>query len=172
MHSSKRIFIAALFLFIGLALHAQNISIKDNQFVVSSGQRICMNGVNTPWNKWNDYGGNFDRDWWDSHFKTLKNSGINCSRIWISCDGNGAVKTNASGVTELSSTFFRDCDTLFAIAGRYGIYIDVTMMSFDHCKSPNAAFQNWRNIITDKKASLTFINKYLLPFVNRYKENL
>ena len=171
MHTSKRILISALFLFTGLALRAQHISIKDKQFVVNSGQRIWMNGVNTPWNKWNDFGGDFDRDWWDNHFKTLKNSGINCSRIWISCDGNGAVKTNAFGVTELSPTFFRDCDTLFAIAGRYGIYIDATMMSFDHCKSPNAAFQNWRTIITDKRASLTFINNYLLPFVNRYKEN-
>jgi len=171
MHTYKRIFFAAIFLLTGLALHAQNISIKDNQFVVNSDHRIWMNGVNTPWNNWNDFGGNFDCAWWDNHFKTLKNSGINCSRIWISCDGNGAVKTNASGVTELSATFFRDCDTLFAIASRHGIYIDATMMSFDHCKNPNAAFQNWRNIITDKKASLTFISNYLVPFVNRYKEN-
>lgn len=171
MHFSGKIFITALFLLTGLAIQAQHISIKDNQFVVSSGQRIWMNGVNTPWNKWNDFGRNFDRNWWDNHFKILKNSGINCSRIWISCDGNGAVKTDASGVTELSPTFFRDCDSLFAIAGRYGIYIDATMMSFDHCKSPNAAFQNWRNIITDKTASLTFINNYLVPFLNRYKDN-
>jgi nitroreductase len=171
MQTSGKIFILVLILTTGLTLRAQKISIRDKQFIISSGQRIWMNGVNTPWNKWNDFGGNFDRDWWDGHFKKLKDAGINCSRIWISCDGNGAVKTSSSGVTELSPSFFRDCDTLFAIAGRYGIYIDATMMSFDHCKSPNAAFQNWRKIITDRKASNTFINNYLVPFVMRYKEN-
>src|SRR5512133_1412161 len=160
MHTAKRIFVLLLIMTTGQILQAQHISIKDKQFVVGHGQRIWLNGVNTPWNNWNDFGGNFDRIWWETHFKTLKNSGVNCSRIWISCDGNGAVKTDATGVTGLSPSFFRDCDTLFAIAGRYGIYIDATMMSFDHCKSPNAAYQNWRNIITDRKASLTFINKY------------
>jgi hypothetical protein len=169
MEKSKRIFIAAILIWTGIGMHAQNISIKGNQFVVGSGQRIWLNGVNTPWNKWNDFGGSFDRNWWDNHFRTLMNSGVNCSRVWISCDGNGAVKTNEGGVTGLSPSFFRDCDSLFAIAGRYGIYIDATMMSFDHCKSPNAAFQNWRNIITSRMASLTYVNYYLIPFVNRYK---
>jgi endo-1,4-beta-mannosidase len=171
MKISKGILVALLLLLAGMALHAQHIKVKGNQLFTDSGQRIWMNGVNTPWNKWNDFGGNFDRNWWDDHFKTLHNSGINCSRIWFSCDGNGSVLTDSTGVTGLSPSFFRDCDSLFAIAGRYGIYIDATMMSFDHCKSPNNAFLNWRNIITDKKASLTFINNYLVPFVNRYKEN-
>ena len=39
---------ATLILTAGLALRAQNVSVRDNQFVVGSGQRIWMNGVNTP----------------------------------------------------------------------------------------------------------------------------
>jgi hypothetical protein len=168
---NKKILILVFVLWSGLSGMAQNITIQGNKFYVDSGKRIWLNGVNTPWKSWNDFGGSFDRNWWNNHFQILKSYGINSSRIWISCNGNGAVKTNSSGVTGLSSTFFKDCDSLFAIAKRNGIYIDATMMSFDHCKNSNANFQNWRNIITNQAASQTFIDNYLIPFVNRYKTN-
>jgi hypothetical protein len=150
---------------------AQSISVQGNMFYVDSGKRIWLNGTNTPWKSWNDFGGSFDRNWWDTHFQILRSYGINCCRVWISCNGNGAVKSDSTGVTGLSPTFFKDCDSLFAIATRNGIYIDATMMSFDHCKKPNANFMNWRNIITSQNASQTFIDNYLIPFVNRYKSN-
>lgn len=165
------IIIFFLILWPGLSALAQTITIQGNKFYVDANKRIWLNGTNTPWNKWNDFGGNFDREWWNTHFLTLKSYGINCSRVWISCNGNGAVKTDSSGVTGLSYTFFKDCDSLLAIAKRNGIYIIATMMSFDHCKNPNANFLNWRKIITNNTATQTFIDNYLLPFVNRYKTN-
>src|SRR5664279_4324339 len=156
----KRMILVSIILCSGLSVPAQTISIKGNEFYVNNSQRIWLNAVNTPWHSWNDFGGSFDRNWWNSHFQSLKSNGINCSRIWISCDGNGAVLAGPSGVTGLAPNFFKDCDTLFAIAKRNGIYIDATMMSFDHCKSPNANYQNWRNIINDQTQSQTFIDKY------------
>ena len=152
-------------------LRAQFISVKGTEFYVNEDSRIWLNGANTPWNTWNEFGVNFDPAWWNEHFKTLKNHGINCSRIWFSCDGRGAVKTDSIGVTGLSSEFFRDCDSLFAIARRHGIYIDATLISFDHFKDRNENFQHWRNIVTNPAASQTFIDVYLLPFLNRYKSN-
>ena len=146
------------------------ITVKGSQFFVDS-ERIWLNGVNTPWDKWNDFGGNFDYQWWSNHFRTLKNNGINSSRIWISCDSRGAVQSSSEGVTGMTESFFRDCDSLFSIAKKNGIYIKATMMSFDHCKETNANYQNWRNIINNTSASQTFIDKYLLPFVDRYKSN-
>ncbi len=150
---------------------AQNITVRGDRFYTANGERIWFNGANTPWNHWNDFGVNFDRDWWDSHYRTLKDFGINCSRIWFSCDGSGAVKSDSTGVTGVSDTFFRDCDSLFAIARRNGIYIIATMMSFDHCKDSHANYMNWRNVINDPVASQSFIDHYLVPFVNRYKTN-
>jgi hypothetical protein len=167
----NRFFLLTLILLFGISLSAQTISIKGNKFYVNSNKRIWLNGANTPWYKWNDFGGDFDREWWNTHFQTLKSYGINCSRVWISCNGAGAVKTDSTGVTGLSSNFFQDCDSLFAIAGRNGIYIDATMISFDHFKTPNTGFQNWRNIVTNQAASQTFIDNYLVPFVTRYKTN-
>jgi hypothetical protein len=164
-------FLMIWLLTMGLSVLAQTVSIQGNKFYVDSGKRIWLNGTNTPWNNWNDFGGGFDRNWWYTHFETLRNYGINCCRVWISCNGNGAVKTDSTGVTGLSPSFFNDCDSLFAIASRNGIYIDATMISFDHCKKPNANFMHWRNIITNPAASQTFIDHYLIPFVNRYKSN-
>ena len=146
------------------------ITVKENQFFVGS-ERIWLNGVNTPWNNWNDFGGNFNYQWWDAHFRELRDHGINSTRIWISCDSNGAVKSNSSGVSGLSESFFRDCDSLFSIAKKNGVYIKATMMSFDHCKDSHANYMNWRNIINNQTATQTFIDVYLLPFVNRYKSN-
>jgi hypothetical protein len=169
--SKKGILILTLIAGFVFSLFSQTISIRGTGFYVDTSRRIWLNGANTPWNKWNDFGGNFDRNWWNNHFLTLKNYGINCSRIWFSCDGKGAVKTDSSGVIGLSPTFFKDCDSLFAIARRNGIYIDATMISFDHFKNPNENYQNWRNIITNQAASQTFIDKYLIPFVDRYKND-
>lgn len=166
----RKVFILVFLMgIIGLA-NAQKITIKGTEFLVGS-DRIWLNGVNTPWNKWNDFGKNFDYQWWNDHFQTLKRYGINSSRVWISCDGSGAIKTDSTGVNGLSDSFFSDCDSLFSIASRYGIYIDATMMSFDHCKDSHANFRNWRNIITNQAASQTFLENYLIPFVNRYKSN-
>jgi hypothetical protein len=167
----KQVLFLILLAGIGFSLYSQTISVRGNEFYVNSTQRIWLNGANTPWNKWNDFGGNFDRDWWNTHFQVLKSYGMNCSRIWISCDGKGAVKTDSTGVTGLSVPFFKDCDSLFAIARRNGIYIDATMISFDHFKYPNANHLNWRNIVTNQTASQTFIDNYLIPFIYRYKNN-
>jgi hypothetical protein len=169
--SIKGILILSLIFWSGISILAQKITIQGNQFFVDTNKRIWLNGVNTPWNNWNDFGGSFNRNWWNSHFQTLKSYGINSSRVWISCNGGGAVQTNSSGVTGVSSTFYKDCDTLFAIAQRNGIYIDATMISFDHFKNTNANYLNWRNIVTSQAASQTFIDNYLIPFVNRYKSN-
>lgn len=167
----RGIILLLLVFFSGLALSAQHITIQQNQFYAGNGMRIWLNGVNTPWHHWNEFGEHFDRSWWESHFQTLESYGINCTRVWISCSGAGAVKTDSSGVTGLAPDFFKDCDSLFAIAGRHKIYIDATMMSFDHCKGPNPNYLNWRKIITNPSASQSFIDKYLVPFVNRYKTN-
>ena len=117
----KGIIISVLVVCSVFTINAQSITIQGTQFYSAPcNKRVWFNGVNTPWNSWNDFGGNFNRDWWNTHFQTLKNKGINCSRIWISCDGNGAVLTDSSGVTGLPTTFFNDCDSLFSIAQRNG----------------------------------------------------
>ena len=49
-------------------LRAQRITVDGNTFKVY-GKEIFMNGVNTPWDNWNDFGGNYDHDFWNTEFQ-------------------------------------------------------------------------------------------------------
>ena len=155
--------------FLTTILKAQKITISGTEFRVGS-NRIWMNGANTPWNSWNDFGGSFDYNWWNNHFQELQDNGINSTRIWFSCNGDVAPTINSSGyVTGVPQAFWDDCDQLFQIAQNKGIYIMATMISFDHFKSANAT--GWRNMVGSQATIQSFIDVYLLPFVNRYESN-
>ncbi len=150
-------------------VRAQKITIDGLEFRVGS-NRIWMNGANTPWNNWNDFGGSFDYNWWNNHFQELQDNGINSSRIWFSCNGDVAPYINSSGyVTGVPQAFWDDCDQLFQIAQDKGIYIMATVISFDHFKSANAT--GWRNMVGSEATIQSFIDVYLLPFVDRYENN-
>ncbi|MBR6265614.1 MAG: hypothetical protein IKR66_03370, partial [Bacteroidales bacterium] len=72
-------------LVLSLSINAQRISIQGNSFVCN-GEKIFLVGTNTPWDNWNDFGGNFNPQFWADEFAKLEKNGINSSRIWISCD--------------------------------------------------------------------------------------
>ena len=38
-------------------------------------QKLWINGVNTPWDKWNDFGGGFNFEFWQEHFATQQEYG-------------------------------------------------------------------------------------------------
>ncbi len=155
------------------------VTISNKTFMVN-GCPIYFNGANTPWQNWNDFGGNYSSSFWASEFARLKNSGINSSRVWISCDGDVQPSINTDGtVTGVSTQFFANLDDFFTSAKNNGIYIMATMMSFDHVKNnnyPNAAsasdkYNSWRNMMNNQTKVQTYIDNYLVPFVNRYKTN-
>jgi len=68
------------------AAFGDRITVSGTQFMAAT-NRLWINGVNTPWHRWNDFGGQFDPDWWDQHLQQLHQSGINATRVWISCNG-------------------------------------------------------------------------------------
>jgi hypothetical protein len=141
------------------------------------GKRIWINGTNTPWDNWNDFGGNYDDSWWDAHFADLHNAGINATRVWISCNnGRGAIIIDDDGfVTGATNKHWEDLDDFFLTAARNQIYIMATLISFDHFLNerdsrPEDA-QAWRNMINSNEACASFANNYTIPFVKRYGEN-
>ena len=151
----------------------------DQSRIYVEGSKFYRNGAptffvggNTPWNKWNDFGGEFNATWWDTHFKALYDLGVNGSRVWIVCNGDGAVKLNTDGtVKSISDKFWTDLDQFFAIAAKHEIYIMATMMSFDCAKTGNTDRNNWVAMIKNTNSINDFIDKYILKFVNRYKDN-
>lgn len=157
---------------LGLNTQAQFISIVNKKFVVNGKCQIYFNGANTPWEAWNDFGGSYNRDKWNQDMIDLKSKGINAARIWFSCNGDGQPSVATDGTASApTAAFWKNCDSLFAAAKRNGVYIMATMMSFDHTKTGNNKCDNWRALLNSSAKTQTYIDNYLVPFVNRYKTN-
>lgn len=151
----------------------KRIEIKDGKFVLAgSGKEIWFNGANTPWDNWNDFGTDFDEAFWDSHFADLHAAGVNATRVWITCDGDAGVKIKSDGtVTGAKDEHWADLDSLFALAAKHEVYIMATLMSFDHCKDSTQKHTRWRAMIQDEALTQTYIDTYVIPFVERYDSN-
>ena len=53
----------------------KRVYVEGDKFKVD-GKDLWINGTNTPWHKWNDFGGDFDSNWWNSHFALLSSHGL------------------------------------------------------------------------------------------------
>jgi len=145
---------------------------KVNKTFEVGGKRLWINGVNTPWDKWNDFGGGYNPDWWDTEFARLNENGINAARVWINCDGNGSVLIDNLGyVTGASAKHWNDLDSFFSLAKKHKVYIMATLTSFDHYRSGNPKSGAWRAMINSRENCESFANNYTKTFVNRYKSN-
>jgi hypothetical protein len=157
-----------------LSAHAgfgDRITISGSEFRAGA-DRIWINGANTPWHNWNDFGGHFDAAWWDKQFQKLHENGINATRVWISCNGEVGIDISADGhVSGCTHAFWRDLDSLFRIAQERRVYVMATLISFDHFKKAHATHLRWRKMITDTNNIDSLVANYVVPFVNRYKSN-
>ncbi len=146
------------------------ITISDGKFMVGENE-LFINGVNTPWENWNDFGGSFNASFWNSHFKDLHEIGVNASRVWINCNSMVGIKLRSDGtVGAVTEKHWKDIDSLFKIAEKNQIYLMPTLLSFDHFKSPDSAAL-WRLVVTDDTARASFIDKYIIPFTERYGDS-
>lgn len=174
MVKTKR-FKTACLLFVllqSLALFGQRISVSGTEFRTDEG-RIWLNGTNTPWDNWNDFGGSFDYDWWEGEFEELRDLHINCTRVWITCDGsNGGIEINNEGyVSGVSSLFWSHVDQLMEIAESHEVYVMIALISFDHTKPGNTNASKWINMYNSEDNRQSFVEHYAKPFVERYKDN-
>lgn len=146
------------------------VTVEGTKFMVG-GKELWINGVNTPWEYWNDFGGSFDPTFWDSHFSDLHDIGVNAVRVWLNCDSMVSIKLKPSGeVREVSEQHWSDIDQLFEIAEKHQIYLMPTLLSFDHCKNGQYT-DRWRAVITDENAMQSYIDSYVKPFAERYGSN-
>ncbi|MDR2558189.1 MAG: hypothetical protein LBC86_01395, partial [Oscillospiraceae bacterium] len=161
---------------------SHRISIADNQFVVNGNLPIWINGTNTPWDSWDDFGGNYNAEFWDEHFAALAANGVNASRVWISCRNNfDAIIIDENGMIHgTTDKFWEDLDSYFEIAERHGIYIMATLLSFDHFKEYTGDWswlgrphphEAWRKMLQSEETVNSFIEHYTLPFIERYRDN-
>ena len=144
------------------------VKIDGTKFMVGD-KELWLNGVNSPWDKWNDFGGGFNFEFWQDHFQKLHDSGVNAARIWIICNGDVGMAISADGTFDGATTaHWEDLDNLFYLAEQYQIYIMATVQSFDNFKDQNQNYQAWRALIQDSDKTDMFVDNYIVPLVQRY----
>lgn len=146
------------------------VTVEGTKLMVD-GKELWVNGANTPWQNWNDFNGNMDVDFWESNFAQLKEDKINCTRIWVNCNGMGTVQLKTTGeIKSINEAHWTDLDKLFEIAEKYQIYVMPTLLSFDHFKEPNSGCDRWRLLVTNKEYADSFAEQYAAEFAKRYKD--
>lgn len=150
------------------------VTVDGTKFMVGD-KEIWFNGVNTPWEKWNDFGGGFDFEYWSDHFSKLHESGVNAVRVWISCNGETGMVISDDGTFDGATTvYWEDLDELFSLAEYYQIYVMATVQSFDHYKDDENTddsaekFQAWRDLIQDDEKVDRYVDNFIIPLVQRY----
>lgn len=147
---------------------AKRIRVSGADFVTGpQNNRIWMNGVNTPWNNWDDFGGRFDAGWWDAEFARLHENGVNATRIWFLCSGDKGICFDDGGyVVGVSDYFWESTETFFKLAEKHGVYVMATLSSFDCFKNKNK--EKWRGMIQDNDKIDSYVQQYVIPFTKRF----
>ena len=143
------------------------ISVNGTGFTVN-GQDIYMNGVNTPWDNWNDCGGEFDETFWDIHFETLKSIGVNSVRVWISCNGANIEISDDGIVSGPTEAFWEDLGTLIGLAEKHEIYLMATLMSFDNFKDEGQNYMAWRAMLSSEEGIQSMVDNYVIPLCEKF----
>ena len=164
-------------LFVSLTTYtsAQRVEVQNSNFVVLDKQ-ILINGANTPWIAWNDFGGNYSSNNWDKAFQDLADANINYTRVCITCnsDNTGVIIDSTGEISGVTQDFWEDVDSLMQIAESKKIYLMIALTSFDHViykQNKNFYYDSWINMYKSELNRLSFINNFVIPFVNRYKDN-
>lgn len=148
-----------------------NIYIEDNTFKLA-GEEIWLSGINVPWQKWDDFGGSYNAEYWDEVFGMMHDSGFNSCRIWLTCSGTTGIEIDEEGyVSGATDKYWEDVDSLFSLAAEHEIYVMATLMSFDCFKDSNFKHKRWRAMVQDTEKIDSYINNVLIPFCQRYDDN-
>ncbi|MCI8603039.1 MAG: cellulase family glycosylhydrolase [Ruminiclostridium sp.] len=158
------------------------VYIEGTKFM-AGGNELWINGVNTPWKNWNDFTGSMiEGTWsgdlnirfWDEEFARLVSDGINCTRIWINCEGEGIVSLTENGeIQGINENHWDDLDKLFELAEKNKLYLMPTLLSFDHFKDTTGfgSGTRWRKLIVSKENTNAYAETYVKEFCERYKDN-
>ncbi len=176
MKKSETNTIAKLLLIVMMLLSAAILSAQriyvENATLKANGQPIFINGANTPWDNWNDFGGSYDSAWWNTEFGRIKAAGGNATRIWITCSGETAVNIDTAGhVSGATQAHWDNLADMFSLAQSNKIYVLATLISFDHTKNTYTTYQRWRSMYTSQANVGSFVDNYVIPFVTKFGSN-
>lgn len=140
-----------------------HVYIEGTKFMVD-GREIWFSGCNTPWYSWNDFTGSMDEAVWEKTFSDLAADHVNCTRIWVNCDGDSVVNVDYDGeIDHINDAHWTDLDKLFSLAEKYKVYVMPTLLSFDHFKH-----KDWQMLLKSKEFCDMYAQMYVEEFCKRY----
>jgi hypothetical protein len=149
---------------------SKEVKIDGNKFMLNE-KPIWFNGINTPWHNFNDFGGEFNRSWWEQEFDRYVENDINLARVWIHCEGKNSPEITDEGlVTGASIQFWNDMDALLEIAIEHKIYLLPAIWSFDMTQEKYPTHEKYRKLLASEENLQSYIDYFLIPLVNRYND--
>lgn len=152
--------------------------------VMVNGVPIWLNGINLPWVNWTDFetpwgGNNYNSGQFEAAFQRYAANGINSVRVWIHCAGEGGPLLDSQGnVTGVVGVFWENFDDMMRLANRYNILVMPSLFSFDIARTnkvltnyPNQTSENFRAFVYDPVKTQTYIDRVLIPLVQRYEND-
>ena len=151
----------------------ERIHVSGTQFRTEAGEPVWLNGINTAWMRWNDFGGGrFDPARWDEEFARYARAGINCARVWIDCDGEIAVRFDGEGrVAGPDPTVFDDVQQLLEIAERHAVHVLAVLTSFDHLKPNHPRHRLWCDVFNRDDRLQSYVRNFVEPLAARFADN-
>jgi len=132
-----------------------------------------MYGVNYAWQNFaGDFGGGTrgvtsTRSMVQSQLQTMAQNGVNVVRWWVwpNFTGGGVSFDQSGTPTGLTSSTLSDLETALELADANGLYLMLTLFSFDNFKSNiNPANQNLATLATDPAKRAALVNNVIRPF--------
>ncbi len=144
------------------------------------GKEYWINGVNVPWNQFGtdvgahpSWGSLHDLSWFETFFVQCEESGINCVRFWIHCDGRASPEFDVDGsVTGLDPSFLDELEDILESAENHNVMVMPCLWSFD-MTADNTAFAGpyaglHADLIQDEDKTQSYIDNALIPMLNRF----
>lgn len=148
----------------------ESVQVVGTEFRTESGRPVWLNGINTAWMHWNDFGGGrFDAPRWEREFQRYQAAGINCARVWIDCDGEVAVRFDPAGhVVGPDDTVMAEMQRLLDIAAAHRVRVLAVLTSFDHLKPSHAKHGLWRRVFNEDARLSEYVRNVVEPLARRF----
>jgi hypothetical protein len=141
--------------------------------VASACKLRFMYGVNYAWQNFAaDFGGGSSgitatKSTIQTQLQTMSQNGVNVVRWWVwpNFSGGGVTFDGSGTPTGLGGTTVTDLETALTLADQYGIYLMLTLFSFDNFKSSiNPSSQNMATLGVDATKRAALVDKVVRPF--------
>lgn len=160
-----------LFLFFAAAAIAKT---PENRIRFNK-QNIFLNGSNSAWiNFANDIGpdSEINIEGFRKSFAEIHASGGNAMRIWLHTTGQHSPLFNEAGeVTGPGESTIADVKALLDAAWENNVGLELCLWSFDMLRKKNGEkyTSRARHILSDRDATMTYVNNSLIPMVKALK---